>query len=217
MLNRRIILSYVACLLGFLSLALAVLTDSDKRFQIDITISQAVQSFSLPGVEAGMRLISFPGNHSLADLAWGCLIFAFLLWKGRKVAGYAFALSAGGGTLLNMIVKELVARPRPTSELVQQLVQETSLSFPSGHVMHYVTFYGFLLILINEEPFPRWLKTSLNALCGIPILLIGTSRVFLGAHWPSDVTAGYFLGGFWLGLSIWLYHQWKAKSNEEII
>lgn len=215
MLNRRIILSYMACLLGFLSLAIAVLTDSDKRFHLDIAISQAVQSLALPGFETGMRFISFPGNHSLADLVWGCLIFGFLLWKKRKVAGYAFALSAGGGTLLNMIVKELIARPRPTSELVQQLVQETSLSFPSGHVMHYVTFYGFLIILINEEPLPRWLKASLWSLCGLLILLVGTSRVYLGAHWPSDVTAGYLLGGFWLGLSLWLYHQWKAKLNEE--
>ncbi|HMV98659.1 MAG TPA: phosphatase PAP2 family protein [Acidobacteriota bacterium] len=215
MLNRRIFLSYVTCLLGFLSLATAVLTDSDKRFQIDITISQAVQSISLPGFETGMRLVSFPGNHALADLVWGCLILALLLWKRRKVAGYVFALSAGGGTLLNMIVKELVARPRPTSDLVQQLVHETSLSFPSGHVMHYVTCYGFLMMLFYHEPLPQWLKISLTTLCGTLILLVGTSRVYLGAHWPSDVTAGYLLGGLWLGLCIWLYHQWQAKSNQE--
>ena len=83
-------------------------------------------------------------------------------------------------------------------------------SFPSGHVMYYVNFYGLLIYLLATN----WRSGKLrNALIAILTGLIGTvgpSRVYLGAHWPSDVMAGYVYGGLWFSGLITLYLRVKS-------
>jgi len=83
-------------------------------------------------------------------------------------------------------------------------------SFPSGHVMHYTNFYGLLIYLLATNWKPGRLRNTLIALCTGMIATIGPSRIYLGAHWPSDVMAGYLYGGLWFGGIIALYLRVKA-------
>jgi membrane-associated phospholipid phosphatase len=121
-----------------------------------------------------------------------------------------FILLTSSSHLLNALVKRLIKRPRPTAELVTVVRVINEPSFPSGHVMHYTNFYGLLIYLLATNWRSGKLRNTLIAICSILITFIGPSRVYLGAHWPSDVMAGYLYGGLWFGGIMALYLRIKA-------
>ncbi len=100
-----------------------------------------------------------------------------------------------GIVALNYALKEIVQRPRPEGF---RLIAETGYSFPSGHSMVAVAFYGFLIWLIirfEEDRLQRWIWSL--ALFFV-VIMIGISRVYLGVHYFSDVVAGYCVAAVWL-------------------
>ena len=137
----------------------------------------------------------------------------FLVFNKRSEAA-GIVLSAGGSALLNSILKKVIARPRPTSDLVMVFRPLDTQSFPSGHVTFYVCFFGFLFFtayaLLPRGSVARRVALILTAL---PILLIGLSRVYLGAHWPSDTIGAYFSSGLWLAFSLDMYRRWKGEAT----
>lgn len=108
-----------------------------------------------------------------------------------------FALQAAivvfGGNALNRAVKLIVKRPRPSVDI---LMHYGSYSFPSGHSTASALILGSLILLIWRLHWHRWLKIAITTLLVITILLVGFSRVYVGAHYPSDVLAGWCLGVF---------------------
>lgn len=90
-------------------------------------------------------------------------------------------------TWLNLLMKNIFLRPRP-NEL--RIIEETGFSFPSGHSMVSMAFYGYFIYLICKNMKNKYLKYTLCALLSILILLIGLSRIYLGVHYASDVVAG---------------------------
>ena len=122
-----------------------------------------------------------------------------------------------------MIVKRLIKRPRPTNELVTVVRVINEPSFPSGHVMHYTNFFGLLIYLLATNWRSGRLRNALITICTALIICIGPSRVYLGAHWPSDVMAGYLYGGLWfaglmafyLRVKAWI-HPSKGKTPEVV-
>jgi undecaprenyl-diphosphatase len=147
-----------------------------------------------------MVLVSAPGYYPWTVILWGGAVFFVVLrreWVASALVGLT-ALAAG----LAELVKLIVARPRPTGDLVEVYRAVSGYSFPSGHMVHYVAFYGILGYLawrrLGGSPPPgtgvRLALELLLVVCCALIVLVGPSRVFLGAHWPSDVIAGYLLG-----------------------
>ena len=112
------------------------------------------------------------------------------------------------------MLKILVGRQRPTADLVGFAYRDDELSFPSGHVMFYVCFFGFLFF-VAYAVLARGTNTRRVALAlsALPVLLIGVSRVYLRAHWPSDTLGAYVLGGLWLWFSVELYRRWKRRAS----
>jgi undecaprenyl-diphosphatase len=108
-------------------------------------------------------------------------------------------------------VKDLIQRPRPAVGLVNVISTLTSYSFPSGHVMFYLGFFGFVAFLVFSLLKPS-LKRSLLLvfLCSL-IILIGLSRIFLGQHWASDVFGAYLLGSLTLVAIIQFYRWGKTR------
>jgi membrane-associated phospholipid phosphatase len=101
-------------------------------------------------------------------------------------------------SLSNIVLKRVINRDRPLDE---HLVDVATLSFPSGHSMSAMAFYGFLLYL-NLRFASGWIKIILMILLLVIIVSVGLSRIYLGVHFPSDVLAG-FIGGFiWINFSI---------------
>ncbi|MBA4495598.1 phosphatase PAP2 family protein [Paenactinomyces guangxiensis] len=115
-----------------------------------------------------------------------------------------------GAWLLNITLKSLIQRPRPN---LQHLIEVDGYSYPSGHAMVAAAFYGMIGYLVwfnlRTKGKPSWYEIVFTVLL---ILAIGTSRVYLGVHYPSDVIAGFAAGGVWLvacikGLNILQYYK----------
>jgi len=135
---------------------------------------------------------------------------AAIFWALRFRLESIFILLTSTSSILNWIVKRLIKRPRPTKELVTVVRVINEPSFPSGHVMHYINFFGLLIYLLATNWRSGKLRNLLILVCTALIALIGPSRVYLGAHWPSDVMAGYIYGGLWFAGLMTVYLRIKA-------
>jgi membrane-associated phospholipid phosphatase len=203
--------AYVVMLAGFGVLAL--FAHFDPYFNWDLIISRGLQSLNSPGFFDFMRAVSIFGNTWIpwALTVIGVILF-FIFRKRSEAAG--LALSAGGGALLNSLLKMLIGRPRPTAELVMVYRELRTESFPSGHVNFYVCFFGFLLFVAFALLPPGSLaRRAAITLMALPIALIGVSRIYLGAHWPSDTLGAYLVSGVWLAFSLHLYRGWKQRAT----
>lgn len=135
------------------------------------------------------------------------IIIALLSYKKRLKETFLFILSIGGGYLLEIALKELVQRPRPTNALIT----ETSYSFPSGHATIAIIFFTLLIYLFNKEiknKTTRYIFIGVNIAL---ILLIGLSRIYLNVHWLTDVLGGYALGLIWISILIKTIKPKKTK------
>lgn len=148
-------------------------------------------------------------------------IIAFLLFN----IGQSWRLSIQATIIListfflNLGMKYLFGRPRPLIENHLIEVSKKSFSYPSGHTMGAVAFYGFTIYLTYRFVENIWLRWFLIAIQFVLIVLIGVSRVYLGVHYPSDVAAGFIAGFIWLAIcivalrSINLYRKRKRKKR----
>ena len=188
---------------------LTILVKKNPSFPIDLAITQALQSIDSPIFAALMSLISWPGfspQSFLIPLLIAGILYAFGFQWEAVVALFAALLAP----LLNVIVKDYIRRPRPGIDLVHVLKVLDSYSFPSGHVMFYVCFFGFLWFLAYTLLKRSWIRTLLLILLGGLIALVGISRVYLGQHWPSDVVGAYLLGILCLVVTI-AFYRWGKK------
>ncbi|MCA1613690.1 MAG: phosphatase PAP2 family protein [Acidobacteria bacterium] len=192
---------------------LALYAKAYSYFAWDERVADAVQSVALPGTEFLMRAGSFFGDgpNSWIVSAAGLLIF---LTYGRRTEAAGLLVSTAGGPLINRLVKHLIDRPRPTMEHVRVSGEWAHESFPSGHVTFYVCFFGFLFfVAFALLPKGSLKRRAVCALAALPVLTVGLSRVYLGAHWPSDTLGAYLLSGLWLAVSLHLYRRWKERST----
>lgn len=181
-------------------------------FGIDLKITQIVQRINLPLFKGLMIWASLLGEVWLG-LGSVILFFLFALFTHRKPLAFMIVLTSSSMVLINQIIKFVVARPRPALSLVQgEEVFKNADSFPSGHVMFFIALYGFLLFFVYTNFKKSWLRGVLIIIFSLLIILIGPSRIYLGAHWFSDVLGAYLLGFFWLLVMIRLY-----KKHEQAI
>jgi undecaprenyl-diphosphatase len=203
----------LAALLAVLLLAgvvLAAIVSMSVALPADLAIARQLQEMRTIDtfLTPLMVLVSAPGYYPWTVILWGGAVF-FLLLRRERLAAALVALTALAAGLVEL-VKLIVARPRPTSDLVEVYRAVSGYSFPSGHVVQYVAFYGLLGYLAwrrlgRSSPQGVGVRLALRlllAVCCALIVLVGPSRVYLGAHWPSDVVAGYLLGGVCLVLLV---------------
>ena len=116
-----------------------------------------------------------------------------------------------GCTVINQTIKHIVRRPRPN---VLRLVEESVFSFPSGHSMISVSFYGLVIYFVYKNINNKYLKWSLISLLSLLILTIGFSRIYVGVHYFTDVVGGFFLALAYLIVYIYIYNK-KVIKNEK--
>jgi undecaprenyl-diphosphatase len=114
-------------------------------------------------------------------------------------------LSAGALSAINYLLKWVINRPRPTSDLVHVFSTETGKGFPSGHAVFVTLVLGILAYLITFHMRKGFFRTLTVAGFLVLILLVGVSRVYLGVHSASDVVGGYLIGTIFLLWILWSY------------
>lgn len=159
-----------------------------------------------PALEMAMGDITALGGFTVITLI-GLIVVGYLVILRRWPSVILVIVSLVGGTILNTVLKNAFARPRP--DLVAHLVDVHSMSMPSGHAMiSAVTYLTIGALLARVQP-TRSLKVYTVAVSVMLVLVIGLSRVYLGVHWPTDVLAGWCLGAAW-AMSCWLVAQWAS-------
>ncbi|MFO0845717.1 MAG: phosphatase PAP2 family protein [Gemmataceae bacterium] len=203
---------WIACAVGLGLVAVmtvAVAQNESPYFNWDLRVSQAVQSTSSPGVERLMRAVSLAGdNLFLSGALVGLASLGLVALRARREAAFLLGVVLVGQGL-KVGLKNLIGRPRPSADVVNVLLEDVKevYSFPSGHTVHYVVFFGFLCYLTFSLVKIPWLRWPLLTLFGGLVVLVGVARVYLGAHWVSDVVGGYLLGGAVLAAGVGLYHR----------
>jgi len=189
---------------------LAVLASLFNYFPVDLSIARGVQTITAVWFANVMWAVSYPGYAPQSYVLVGAMV-VLLFVLGLRWEAVVALIAAAGATGLGSLIKLVVHRPRPGTDLVHVVQQLNDSSFPSGHVLLYAAFFGFLIFLAYTL-----LKHSVARLATLLILvslvgLIGLSRIYLGDHWASDVTGAYLLGSLWLSLSIIVYRWGKTR------
>lgn len=166
---------------------------------IDLAIFDKLKPITGPQRNRIMLFITFLGKHQFLVPANLLLIFYFLLIRHQNWFSIRIATIALSSLLLMFLLKYLFQRKRPLSPLLKAA---KGLSFPSGHAIMAVTFYGLLVYIIIHTIEISWLKYLLVFLLLLLIILIGCSRVYLRVHYASDVLAGFIIGLLWLLISL---------------
>jgi undecaprenyl-diphosphatase len=135
--------------------------------------------------------------------------FVVLLVRKRFVLATVWVLAAGGGGLFDLIIKQAIGRERPINP--DAVVTETNGSFPSGHAMGSVVGYGMLGYLLVLHQRRRRLRLVIIAGLTALVLLIGLSRVYLRAHYFSDVLGGFCIGTVWLTVCVTGLEGYRLK------
>jgi undecaprenyl-diphosphatase len=169
--------------------------------------SRAIGPFWLPDA---VRDVTALGSGAVLVLVVLASVIYLVLAGKRPAALFVFA-SVAGGQVLSSLLKLGVDRPRP--DLVPHLTDVHTLSFPSGHAMLSAVTYLTLGALAARIAPSRPLKIYFITLAVLVTFLVGTSRVYLGVHWPSDVVAGWCAGAAWAMLC-WLTAQWLLPRGK---
>ena len=179
---------------------------------IDVAITREFQENQSPILRLFMLIVSYPGSTYL--LAILIFVAAVIFWIVRLRLEALFILGLSiVSALFNVLLKFLVGRPRPNSQLVDVFQAAKGNSFPSGHVMAYLAFWGLLFsfsILVFTGW--RWWRVVLLTVSAFFVICVGPSRIYLGDHWASDVLGAYLIGGVLLGVALWLYLQLKRRG-----
>lgn len=176
---------------------------SDLLADYDHQITQYVLSHRSPALTKYFIFVTHVGDIYGYLIVVGAFavvsIFVFKRWKYIAQILLVLALSA----LSNLILKRFVDRARPG---IEHMVSVETLSYPSGHAMSAMAFYGFLMYLFYRFKINIFLKIGVIFLLGILILSIGFSRIYLGVHFPSDIAGGFIAGFIWVVFCVLLFN-----------
>jgi len=182
---------------------------------LDTAAAQFVRRFSSPQMDVLATAFSFMGSEAVWILS--VLLLGLFLWQRRWGAAVMLLLVSGGVLLLNDILKNTFHRTRPTQ--VVALIAAQQYSFPSGHAMVSAAFYTYLAYLCWRLVRGVWRFVLIAGLI-LLVLLIGTSRIYLQAHYLSDVIAGYIAGFVWadaviIGSQLLVTRGWPRIHRRE--
>ena len=200
----------VADLALFAALLVAVKANASAAFDASITLRlQAARSRWLGRL---FHAVSWPGFPPQSRVIPPVVIA--LWWVAGRPFAAAFQLAGWGTAFLSTLVKAVVRRPRPMPPQVRVVVAPLGgTSFPSGHVLTYVGFYGMLAYLLAVELRDQAARTTaITFLAGL-VALVGPSRIQQGHHWPTDVLASYLLGSAYL-LALIEAHERFAETRD---
>ena len=186
---------------------LCVLAAIHSNFPGDEVVLRKFQEFENPRLTIAARTVTILGDKEI--VVTSVLAVAGILWAvGRRRESIA-ALLLLVSESLGLLSKALIDRPRP--EFILFPPGSDTGAFPSGHAIHAILFFGFLMFLVMNNTKSRSLKIGVLITLPLIILSVGVSRIYLGFHWPSDVLGGYIFGSVCLWILLWAVNLCKRE------
>lgn len=165
---------------------------------LDLDILQLIQAHMSPWLTMVMRVASWMFTPEFILPAIGVVLIV-LFFKHKRAQEVLFMIILAGN-LITVAMKPIIHSPRPTSAQATIIDHQKNASMPSGHSVAVITICGgVILVTHRRRRVPAWMLMVASGF----VVLVGWSRVYLGAHWPSDVLAGWAIG---LG---WLWFSWR--------
>lgn len=164
---------------GLLFFSLAVLSASHEPLRGDVAIFHWIRTWQSPVLNSAMRTVTLLGDRKvLIPLA---LLVALVLWRRWRQFAIAQCGLLVGVPLFEWLTKQWVARPRP---------EGAGVGFPSGHVLAATVIYGLIAYLLLQAVSRTWERWAVVVIFVAVVGAVGISRIYLQAHWPSDVVGG---------------------------
>lgn len=206
-----IIICFIAAFIAFIYIADYVFLEHKTAFD-DKAFAYLDNKVSSRNTDI-MNFFSYLGNYKFLVAANGLLILHFLFirkhrWYAIKVPAIAIT-----STLLMLFLKFIFNRQRPLVPLEHPVA---GLSFPSGHALCSMTFFGLLIFFIWKRPINIYLKLFICTILLAVVFMIGLSRIYLRVHHASDVLAGFCLGFIWLVISIKILRRIEKTTTDKM-
>ncbi len=174
-----------------------------EGFRWDAPVMLAIHRFSSPPLDALVMALTTTGGRALPLIFLGVGIV--LARKNHRLELGILGASTGGSFIFNTVLKAIFERPRPA--VFPPLAVETTFSFPSGHAMIAVAFYGLLAVFLWQ-----WRQQGIAVFSAGWVFVIAFSRIYLGVHYPSDVLGALAVGLFWLIVVVWAHRSLRARQ-----
>lgn len=206
-----VLILFVVALLSFAYIINDIFGLKDTNF--DMNVFANLHPFINPFNTLVMRFVTFFGTGQFLLPANILLALYFLFLRKHKWYSLSVPVVSLGSFMIMSFLKMYFSRARPGDP-----VYDTALgfSFPSGHAMSAMTFYGLIIYLVWKNITDINYRCLLTAALLIFILLVGFSRIYLRVHFASDVLAGFALGLIWLVISLWVMHFIENYTRKEI-
>src|SRR5579863_1259402 len=173
----------------------------------DLSVRRAVHSWATPRLTLCMEGITQLGSFPVL-VVFGLVASWLLAQRGRIRAAVILAVAALGAEAFDQLLKGLFRRPRPEAFFG---LSPHNFSFPSGHSVESCCFYGVLAAIVATNSRSRRQRVGIWIMAALITLAVGTSRIYLGVHYPTDVVGGYTAAVVWVSL-VWTGYQfWRTK------
>lgn len=172
--------------------------------ELDLSLARALQRYEF--LELPMRVVSLPADGFIPHTLSALSVIGLLALGWRREA-LLLASTTAGSALINGALKRLIERPRPSSSEVLTRGLFDGFSFPSGHVAFFVCYFGTLALIFSSKLKSGRARAISASLCLLPIALVPFSRVYLGAHWPSDTIGSLLWAIAFIAIAWRIYHH----------
>lgn len=201
----------IVVILLVLTITVSVFASFHTRFPGDLWLAQGIQSVSNDFLDTIMEGISFLLDSWVSYIL--VVVTGLVVWWRTGWREGVLILAGGLISATSALFKAVIDRPRPSPDLVAVFSESDTSSFPSGHSFFTLMIFGLVTYLIITRLRNKILRNIGVTFLAVFIALVGISRVYLGAHWPSDVLGGYLTGGVFLTVLIWIDKRWIRRYH----
>lgn len=198
--------SYIAILLALLFTVNTILVLCDYTTALDDAIHDVITHLYCPALDVIMRIITFFASD-IVIVSIVILSMLYLFIENKKMKSLFVGLTISASMLTYLIFNITIQRARP----IYISIMETRFSYPSGHTTASITIYGLFLYIINKGNYSKKTKKILSSICLFFMIFIPLSRLYLGAHFVSDVIGGILLASLYITLSTNIYEEISEK------
>lgn len=212
-LSLRLLLAFILCIsLGVLFGYIATAVGNKSIARFDTSVISFVQGMETPWLTVVMKVFTQIGSvYIIAPVGVIAFVLLFYIFRYRQQA-LLFVIVVAGTPVLNGLLKNYFKRERPE---IHRIIDIGGYSFPSGHSMMAFSFYAIIVYIAWRNAKTTLSRVLLILFAAFMIIIIGTSRIYLGVHYPSDVVGGFVVSGIWVIIAIIVYGFYQNRHENK--